>query len=183
MNLMKKIVRSNSKWGYQKKTFQERFWEKVDKNGPTLDAELGPCWIWTAFKDPDGYGRFSMDAKGIRKCNNAARVSWELTFGFIEKNKDIVVMHKCDNPSCVNHSHLRLGSVTENNRDRALKKRNSDQNGIKNNMSKLDDEAVFVIRYLYKNTHLSHNQISEIFKVSRTAISLILENKRWINNK
>lgn len=28
----------------------ERFWPKVDKNGPVPDQqpELGPCWIWTA---------------------------------------------------------------------------------------------------------------------------------------
>jgi hypothetical protein len=30
------------------KTLEERFWEKVDKNGPVPAhrPELGPCWVW-----------------------------------------------------------------------------------------------------------------------------------------
>lgn len=38
-----------------------RFWTKVDKNGPTLQVDLGPCWVWTASrrrkrKDAKAYG-------------------------------------------------------------------------------------------------------------------------------
>ena len=31
---------------------EERFWPKVDKNGPVPEPhpELGPCWVWTGAK-------------------------------------------------------------------------------------------------------------------------------------
>jgi len=44
-----------------------RFMSKVDKNGPTVTHVdgLGPCWIWTAARQRDGYGRLAKltDAK------------------------------------------------------------------------------------------------------------------------
>lgn len=157
-----------------KKTLEERFWEKVDKRGPK------DCWLWTAFKDPDGYGKLQMKHPLTGKCNRCARASrvcWELINGNVPDG--LVVMHICDTPACVNPDHLKLGSIAENNRDRAFKKRSRNQNGILNNMAKLDDEGVSVVKYLYKNTKLSHSQIAEIFKVSRPTISLILEGKHW----
>lgn len=41
-------------------TPEERFWIKVDKNGPTPTEhpELGPCWLWTSAVMNNGYGRF-----------------------------------------------------------------------------------------------------------------------------
>jgi predicted XRE-type DNA-binding protein len=92
-------------------------------------------------------------------------------------------MHICDTPACVNPKHLKLGTIADNNRDRSFKNRNRDQAGTKNNMAKLNDEGVCVIRYLYLRTDLSHSQIAEIFKVSRPTISVILENKAWRQNE
>jgi hypothetical protein len=38
----------------------ERFWEKVDTNGPVprWRPELGPCWLWLGALGRDGYGSF-----------------------------------------------------------------------------------------------------------------------------
>lgn len=40
-------------------TLEIRFWKKIDRNGPIPAhcPELGPCWIWTAYKDEHGRGR------------------------------------------------------------------------------------------------------------------------------
>lgn len=37
----------------------ERFWAKVDQQGavPEVRPDLGPCWLWTAHVDAEGYGR------------------------------------------------------------------------------------------------------------------------------
>jgi hypothetical protein len=45
-----------------------RFWTKVDKAGPVVRHELGPCWLWTAgvFKRRGGYGAF-----GVRWCDSS----------------------------------------------------------------------------------------------------------------
>lgn len=46
-----------------RRSLSERFWEKVNKDGPVpaYAPELGPCWIWTAFCLWNGYGRFGID--------------------------------------------------------------------------------------------------------------------------
>ncbi len=88
----------------------ERFWSKV---------RITPgCWEWTAAVNHGGYGLFQYTS---RSCRRAHRVSYELAYGPIPKG--MVVMHKCDNPPCVNPDHLELGTMADNNRDKGQKGR------------------------------------------------------------
>ncbi len=50
---------------HRKRPVDERFWEKVDKNGPIpgIRPDLGPCWIWTANCANHGYGSFRLDGQ------------------------------------------------------------------------------------------------------------------------
>jgi len=92
-----------------------RFWEKVDKSGD--------CWIWLGAKTPLGYGRFNWTGRRPVKVEFAHRASWMLS-----GNADpagLVLMHLCDNPSCVNPSHLRLGTKADNSRDMVAKGRSA----------------------------------------------------------
>lgn len=74
------------------------------------------CWEWLSVKDRDGYGIFVIGKKRFR----AHRISYELFKNKIEN--DLYVCHACDNPSCVNHAHLWLGTNAENQQDRFKKK-------------------------------------------------------------
>lgn len=96
----------------------ERFWETVNKNGPTPAhrPELGPCWVWTN-SIYSGYGSFKIDGRDQR----AHRVSWELNVGPIPAGQ--YVCHKCDNTACVRPHHLFLGDQTDNMRDAFAKGR------------------------------------------------------------
>lgn len=76
------------------------------------------CWLWTAGKDKDGYGKIKFNQVNLR----AHRVSWALYRGSIPEGH--FVCHKCDTPSCVKPSHLFTGTSTDNNRDRDSKGRN-----------------------------------------------------------
>lgn len=76
------------------------------------------CWEWQAYCEPEmGYGRY----KRVKGTISAHRASWILHNG--ELKKEECVLHKCDNPKCVNPNHLFLGDRDVNNKDRAAKGR------------------------------------------------------------
>lgn len=78
-------------------------------------AESG-CWLWTAYRMKNGYGNFRTPARH----ELAHRSSYRLFVGPLDQRD---VMHKCDNPSCVNPEHLSLGTRRENMRDASNKGR------------------------------------------------------------
>ncbi len=82
---------------------EQRFWSKVDRSGD--------CWLWTAARRPLGYGALKVGGRVL----HAHRVAYELVYGKIPP--DLIVLHICDNPPCVNPAHLRVGTRSENTRD------------------------------------------------------------------
>lgn len=88
-----------------KKSREERFWEKVDKDGPVLKPQLGKCWLWKGTIDYHGYGKFSTGTPEQRgKDIPAHRFAYESSCGLIPPGLELD--HLCRNPSCVNPSHL-----------------------------------------------------------------------------
>lgn len=82
---------------------EERFWAKVNVTDE--------CWLWTAQINQNGYGMFSVKGLPVR----AHRFAYELLVGPIPDG--MVVRHACDVPSCVNPSHLLVGTQADNLRD------------------------------------------------------------------
>ncbi len=93
---------------------QERFWEKVDKEGPvpTYRPDLGPCWLWRAFVSHLGYGRFSADVRGRWRQVQAHRWIYEQLVGAIPQG--YYVDHLCRVRGCVNPAHLEAVTEREN---------------------------------------------------------------------
>lgn len=89
----------------------KRFWDNVQKSPG--------CWLWTAAKRHKGYGAFNVRGENFK----AHRLAWELTYGPIPKGMH--VCHRCDTPSCVNPTHLFLGTNQDNVADMFQKGRNS----------------------------------------------------------
>lgn len=89
----------------------KRFWKKVNKKNPD------ECWNWKASTNIKGYGQFRLDAteSGKGRLVLASRFSWEIHHGSIPLH--LCVLHKCDNPLCVNPQHLWLGTLADNAND------------------------------------------------------------------
>jgi hypothetical protein len=75
------------------------------------------CWEWDAMRDRKGYGILMSGPKRLR----AHRISYEIHFGPIPDG--LFILHRCDNPPCVNPAHLFLGTLADNNRDKTAKGR------------------------------------------------------------
>ena len=70
------------------------------------------CWFWMGNRTKGDYGRFSVGGRLDRMRYRAHRYAWMMTYGPIPDGMD--VMHKCDQPSCVNPEHLELGNHKKN---------------------------------------------------------------------
>jgi hypothetical protein len=104
------------------------------------------CWVWMGHTmkpyaaNPRAmpYGRLIFN--GSRML--AHRFAWSVYRGHLPKSA--LVLHRCDNPCCVNPQHLFLGSQQENIEDRNQKQRQA--RGVSNASAKLTEDQVQAIR-------------------------------------
>lgn len=116
------------------------------------------CWIWKGNKNKDGYGVIYL--KG--KMYLAHRVS---LFFFKQLQPKNLVLHKCDNPSCVNPNHLFEGTQLENIKDMVNKNRQTRPIGEKNPNCKLSFEVIKEIKRWF-SIGMSRMEVSQCFKIS-----------------
>lgn len=122
------------------------------------------CVIWQGAKDAAGYGVTWHNNKWCR----AHRAVMNAKPGEI-------VRHLCDNPSCVNPNHLRLGTSKENSEDMVSKGRQA--RGELAGNSKFSVADVRLVRS-YKG-QLSSRQVASLMKMSKTNVLDIWNNKIW----
>ena len=156
---------ARKRWGDPVK----RFW-----TGVQID-DLVDCWLWMRRKNSEGYGNI----RWYGETWLTHRVAWNISRGEIPQG--MLVCHHCDNPPCVNPSHLFLGTDLDNARDKIAKGRSvlpPSFAGEKNPMATLTAPAVLEIRRLYKEgaTQIS---LCRKFEASQTQIWLIVHNRRW----
>jgi len=153
-----------SKRGPKPKPLIKRFLDKVE-----VDEESG-CWEWCGGK-ACGYGQLKVAGKMLK----AHRVAYELFVGKIPDG--LFVCHSCDNPGCVNPTHLFLGTHQDNMNDMSRKGRGTKAKGEKHGMAKLTESQVREIRQLYGK--YNQRKLAEMFGVDQATISYIINNKLW----
>ena len=127
----------------------------------------GECWIWTAAKDKDGYGIFSYKRKNAR----ANRVALELDGRAPGVGQ--YACHTCDNPACVNPSHLYPGTPRDNVQDMLVRGRA--KVGSLHHCARLDEDAVRYIRASNENTR----HLAARFNVTLGAVQQCRAGKTW----
>lgn len=94
------------------KRLQKAFLKMMSK----IESSPVGCWIYTGYKNECGYGRFRVHGKKVL----AHRFSYQMRVGSIPDG--MLVLHKCDNPACINPEHLYLGKEKENAIDMVSRK-------------------------------------------------------------
>lgn len=146
--------------------FQKRFWESVEIR------DLESCWIWTAARSTAGYGVIYRDGKLV----GAHRASIELDGRDIPEKW--FACHRCDNPPCVNPSHLFAGTPRANMIDKVSKNRHA--HGDNHPSSKLSDADIIEIRKKYSAGEWQ-SDLAKSYGVHPSHIHNIVNNYRRTN--
>jgi hypothetical protein len=148
---------------------EARFWAKVDRSG-------GPdaCWEWTAARDADGYGQFSVGGAANNRMLRAPRVAYDLSHPDNPLGTR-QCLHDCDNPPCCNPVHLHPGTNTENVRERSSRGRTV--HGERHGRAKLSDADVSAIRSRYASG-ARQRALAAIYGVSQAHISEIVRGEQ-----
>ena len=144
-----------------------RFWDKVDKSGGK-----DTCWEWTGGKSDEGYGRFWF----IDDTIASHRFSWFLANGKIPQHQPLIC-HTCDNPRCVNPSHLFAGDNDDNVLDMMIKGRTLI--GEKSPATCLTNTEVLQIRALYAAGGTTSRKLAKQFGIVKSSVLRIIHGKTW----
>ncbi len=151
---------------YSTTPYTERFFKYIGRK-----TETG-CIPWTGAVTR-GYGVLGRGRAGEGNIY-ATRVAYEIAYGPF--STDLNVCHHCDNPLCVNPSHLFLGTQAENLADMRKKERHN--RGEKNGNAVLVSEQILAIRAAIASGE-SQRSIAERFGTTQPNISLIATGRNW----
>lgn len=150
------------------------FWKKVIKTDS--------CWNWSGYKTSKGYGLFKVN--GVQFLTHRFSLMLENKLPIAKKSErgalGICVLHSCDNPSCVNPKHLRLGTHLENMQDARQRGRKwrGEFTGEKNKRSTISDAKAREIKRLLK-LKILQKDISSQMNVPHYIISNIAVGRSW----
>lgn len=158
------------------------------------------CWIWIGDTGSNKYGYFSLQGRRYL----AHRIAY--FFEHPSDSQNLLVCHKCDNPSCCNPNHLFLGTDLDNNRDMVSKGRNcsaerfsailkeraarGDRNGSRTHpekrlrgenhpASKLLPNQIKEIRRCYSNKEATMQSIADRYHLGLGTVSRIIHRLTW----
>lgn len=154
----------------------KRFWKHVIK------SETNDCLIWAGAKNKKGYGVMNSGHKF--DAIQAHRASWLIKYH--ELSAIDLILHRCDNTSCVNIDHLWKGTAQQNTDDMMKKGRCRSPGHFtsdKNPNRKLNKEQIIEIKKMLSKGNLSQMQIAKIYGVSNYAICDIKRGHSWSHIK
>jgi hypothetical protein len=150
-----------------------------------------------------GYGRITITDRraGTKRVRIVHRLVYELETGSELRSGDIV-MHTCDNPSCCNPRHLKVGTQLDNVRDRDAKgrthrglkparrgKATGDDNGMrkfpgilsgeKNGRALITDEQAEAIKAEYAAGGISYAALGARYGVSKSCVFAVVAGVNW----
>ena len=150
-------------------------------DGSTLDERLrftgwtvtrSGCWEWNgAIRNEDGYGATTQPGSRNMLAHRAAYAAW---VGPLPD--DVILLHSCDNPPCINPAHLRQGTDAENSADKLARGREA--RGERSGAVKVTDAVVDEIRARYAAGGATHRSLAAAYGLSKTHIGAIVTRRK-----
>jgi hypothetical protein len=158
----------------------ERFWSRVNKNGPTRPGMTTPCWEWTGYR-LGGYAAMRRGGRGSQMVR-ASHIAWEVQTGE-QIPAGLFACHRCDNPACVRAEpggagHIFPGTHQDNMDDMVGKGRHRALPGERNGCAKLTEADVAKIRGRAAAGE-GQRALAAAYGVSRSLVSAIVCRARW----
>lgn len=161
-------------------SLEDRFWEKVEKGCDPPDhvrGEVdGDCWEWVAYRNEarGGYGYISV--------NNTPRGAHRISLFLDGVNIDgVSVLHKCDNPPCVNPDHLYTGDQ-QDNVDDALRRSPTPPGcapGEEHATSVLTVDQVVDIRERFSAGEAMQQVLADEYGLDQSTVSDVVTGENW----
>jgi hypothetical protein len=138
------------------------------------------CLVWVGACSPGGYGRMGLGSHSVIYVH---RARWLAEHG--ELLPGYLILHSCDNPPCIEITHLRAGTPAENTQDMLDRGRGWQpgmpgpaQVGSANLHSRLTEEMVLSIRRRVAAGETRASVAREV-GVSRQTVSDIAARRLW----
>lgn len=151
----------------QEGLFFDKFIARVDMRG----GDIADCWEWTGAKTPKGYGVFSYSKNGQMRAHRYAFLAYN------GREPREMVLHKCDNPSCVNPHHLEDGDHGENMRQMAERRRAAREDRHHKAKLKFCEAAAVVL--LHRGGGYTTRELAEMLGMSQPTIAAITKGDLW----
>lgn len=133
------------------------------------------CRLWKSSTDGKlGYGKITIN----NVSHYAHRISWEDANG-IEVPDGLVVMHTCDNPACIEPSHLSVGTQKDNVADQIAKRRYVRGWGSTHALSKLTEEQAQEIRRRFDAGGITKAALAREFGLSATGVWRVITGRSY----
>jgi hypothetical protein len=153
----------------------EVLWSKVEIKGED------ECWPWKGTLKDDGYGRVQINDwnyyahRVIFNLANPGVIELKAPKSYDESG---FLLHSCDNPSCCNPKHLRVGTHAENMADKVARGRSPDFSGDKGPRAKLTMTQARQARQLKKDG-MSTRDLAVQFGISLPSMKTLLAGKSY----
>jgi hypothetical protein len=149
----------------------EDFWAR------SIPEPMSGCWLWMGGVQSKGYGLMNFRGRKWYAHRLALHLSGR-------DPGDLCVLHRCDNPPCVNPDHLRIGTSADNTLDMIRKGRGlwpgprNPRRGQNGTTAKLTAAQVAEIRFLLAGK-MSQRAIGARYGVTQATVSDIRCGRTW----